>query len=229
MVLIQSWAGVFWNPLSTSGSYCKGGPDLRDLRIAVDAPDSVFRAGVEKIIGDADDMEIVVVSDGASVGPMSIDVLVACRTAACTTVDLRGTVTTGEDVPVMVISDGGTPDEQHIADGANGVVDQDDPPELLAAALRCVSGGMYISRHAHISSVGPVRLELPDDDRVLLEMLVDGRSVIAIASERGYSRSSMHARMKDVYDEIGVSNRSHAIAWAARSDITTMAPTPPSS
>lgn len=186
---------------------------LARLRVIVDAPSPVYRLGLDGLFGAA-----------------GFDVLSPERVAAGEQPDVIVTWADGDDrslasihrltslssPPVLVVNAGQLPAAVLLATGARGVVAFDDPPDLVVAAATCVAAGLEVGRSG-VRSVprSTTCALLSADERSWLSALGSGQSVVALALEAGYSRSSMYEKLAALYAKLGVSNRSQAVAEAA--------------
>lgn len=105
--------------------------------------------------------------------------------------------------------------------GAIGVGDLRDGPEDLAASVRAgLSGRLLLPRAtvvalaAHPAPVVPPALS--GLEALWLARLAAGATVALLAQESAFSERAMHRRLRVAYARIGASNRSEAIAAAAR-------------
>lgn len=88
--------------------------------------------------------------------------------------------------------------------------------EAAALGLSLIPGA--VARHLADAAADrpPDTIWLTDTERIALRLLAEGAKTNQIADECGYSEREMFRMLGDVYARIGVSNRSQAIATAAR-------------
>jgi DNA-binding NarL/FixJ family response regulator len=60
------------------------------------------------------------------------------------------------------------------------------------------------------------RLPVDDADLERLRALAGGTTVAQLADDNGFSEREMFRILSDLYESIGVKNRTEAIVWAAR-------------
>lgn len=108
--------------------------------------------------------------------------------------------------------------------GARAAVAWEAPPELIAEVVEAAVRG-YALLPAHLAAVLAGRaaavaaLHVSDDELSWLCVLAEGATVGQLAASLGRSERGMHRLLHDLYDHMGVTRRSEAIALAARAGL----------
>ncbi|MFE1173084.1 LuxR C-terminal-related transcriptional regulator [Streptomyces sp. NPDC058773] len=106
--------------------------------------------------------------------------------------------------------------------GANGVAPHDADFDDIVEALRLAQWGemrvplALLRTLVDTSPVAPNGLTLSQSETDLVRQLASGRPVADIAADLGYSERQMYRLAREIYFKLGASNRSEAIATAAR-------------
>ena len=108
--------------------------------------------------------------------------------------------------------------------GASGFVGKDAPStDVIAAArqaavtpLGFTSAGLADAMVRRLQGSGP---RLSDRERQVLDLLVEGLGVAAIAAKLYISESTAKAHISRIYEKLGAANRAQAIVAAMRSGL----------
>jgi DNA-binding NarL/FixJ family response regulator len=125
-----------------------------------------------------------------------------------------------------------------ILTGAVAVVPRDASPESLRQVFEAVVEGRSLLPVDVVRALVTARA-LPEDgeapsarDIEWLRQLAGGRTVSQLADRSGYSERAMYRQLKEVYDRIGVGNRTQALlrayerGWLSAGDFTSGRPRP---
>lgn len=107
--------------------------------------------------------------------------------------------------------------------GASGAVDDADSHEVVGEALSAaiqdrVSAPIHLIR-AMAQRVPPppeMSASVDDSETAWLRALAGGETVAALAERIGYSERETYRMLGDLYQRLGVTNRTEAIIWATR-------------
>ncbi|HEX5647811.1 MAG TPA: response regulator transcription factor [Nitrospira sp.] len=113
-----------------------------------------------------------------------------------------------------------------IRGGAHGYLLKDVKPDELTHAIRIVAGGRgYLDSRitqqtfrwiqTSASSDGRVHrpIQLSSQERLIMPLLAQGRTNKEIATQLGLSDKTIKNYLANIYDKLGVSRRTEAVAW----------------
>jgi len=111
--------------------------------------------------------------------------------------------------------------------GARGYVTKDAAgASLIEAILAVARGGTWFSPSAEMSLVSAVHshgdgesTHLTTREREILELVADGRSNGAIAGELHLSPDTVKSHLRNIFEKLGVTNRTAAVAQALRQSL----------
>jgi DNA-binding NarL/FixJ family response regulator len=119
--------------------------------------------------------------------------------------------------------------------GASGAIDDADPAdelrEVISSALRGrVSAPIHLARAMAQRIPPPPEISATVDGREAewLQLLARGETVASLAEHIGYSERETYRMLGDLYQRLGVTNRTEAIIWATRHGVLDAAPGAPS-
>lgn len=126
--------------------------------------------------------------------------------------------------------DGPEPLEEALEAGARGVLRRSVSADMLVKAIRSVAAGEYWLERGQASEiVSRVRARavglapaLPRDDgltrreRAIVECVAAGQSNREVATRLGIAEDTVKHHLSDVFDKLGVANRTELAAWATR-------------
>ena len=124
------------------------------------------------------------------------------------------------EIKIMVLTSFGTSKEMSdaITNGADGALMKDTAAEDLISAIRSIIAGERIIpdrllRQAEEDNVSP---KLSERHLEILSSIARGQSNSDIAKQFGLSEISIKKQLSKIFESLGVSNRSEAVALALR-------------
>lgn len=125
--------------------------------------------------------------------------------------------TSGFQVVVVLDGDAVVSPSLCIAAGASAVVLSSITPDELAALLTVTSGGMCVVPNAIENGAltqqrARAVASLSATERAWLREAAAGRTLSEIAADHGWSVRTLHRRMQRIYENLGVSGLSQALA-----------------
>lgn len=203
------------------------------IRVAIADDHRVVRVGLEQLLGTFDDVELVGVADG---GEAAVT-LCAATTPDVVLLDLsmpdldgigvtRRLADVSPDSRVVLFTS--FSDREGIVAaldaGAIGYLLKDAEPEELHAAIRAAARGeaplapkaaaVLLSARSERTTAGDV--ELTPRERDVLELVIAGHPNKQIARKLGISEKTVKGHLTNVFQRIGVSDRTQAALWAER-------------
>lgn len=203
------------------------------IRVAIADDHRVVRVGLEQLLGTFDDVELVGVADG---GEAAVT-LCAATTPDVVLLDLsmpdldgigvtRRLAAVSPDSRVVLFTS--FSDREGIVAaldaGAIGYLLKDAEPEELHAAIRAAARGeaplapkaaaVLLSARSERTTAGDV--ELTPRERDVLELVIAGHPNKQIARKLGISEKTVKGHLTNVFQRIGVSDRTQAALWAER-------------
>lgn len=113
-----------------------------------------------------------------------------------------------------------------IRGGAHGYLLKDVKPDELTHAIRIVAGGRgyldsritqqtfrWIQTSASSDGRAHGPIQLSPQERLIMPLLAQGRTNKEIATELGLSDKTIKNYLANIYDKLGVSRRTEAVAW----------------
>jgi DNA-binding NarL/FixJ family response regulator len=197
------------------------------IRVLIVDDHAVVRAGLEQLLGTADDIEVV---GSAPDGAQAVDaaarlhpdiVLMDLSMPVMDGVEATRRIT-GTGIQVVVLTS--FSDRQRILDalgaGASGYVLKDADADQLLAAIRVAAAGgapldpkaarvLLDSRQAPVSD-----RSLTAREEEVLELLGDGLANKAIARRLGIAERTVKAHLGNIFQQLGVTDRTQAALWA---------------
>jgi DNA-binding NarL/FixJ family response regulator len=205
------------------------------ITVAICDDHRVVLAGLEQLLGTFDDVEVV----GSAANGEDAIALCASRTPAVLLLDLQmpsmdGTQVTGRvldaspDTRVVVFTS--FSDRERIVGaldaGAIGYLLKDAEPDELHAAIRAAARGEAPlapkAAAALLADRGVARLptiELTGRERDVLALVIDGMGNKQIARRLGISEKTVKGHLTNLFQRIGVADRTQAALWAERTGI----------
>jgi DNA-binding NarL/FixJ family response regulator len=201
------------------------------IRVALADDHRVVRVGLEQLLGTFDDVEVVGVADGGEAAlercrETRVDVLLLDLSMP----DLDGIEVTrrlrqvSPQTRVVVFTS--FSDRERIVKaldaGAVGYLLKDAEPEELHAAIRAASRGesplapkaaaeLLADRRSR-----PAEVELTAREREVLTLVVEGLANKQIARRMGISEKTVKGHLTNLFQRIGVADRTQAALWAER-------------
>ena len=204
------------------------------IRVLVVDDHKVVRAGLETLLGSADDIEVV---GSAADGAEAIET--ARRTnPAVVLMDLSMPVMDGVDatqrlmavlpdarVVVLTSFNESSKVLAAIGAGAVGYILKDAEPDRLLDAIRAAAaGGAPLDPRAATALLAPRSAptavsDLTPREREVLELVARGLASKQIARRLGISEKTVKTHLTHVYQRLGVTDRTQAALWAQRHGI----------
>lgn len=198
----------------------------------------LFRCGVQTVLSQQLGFEVVGEADDAAsalalLATAQADVLLVDAALPPTGgLELLQRVAAVQDLPLtLLLCPVCGPEELEAAlgAGARGALQRSVSAETLVKAIRSVAAGEYwfgrgdaseIVRRVRERAVG--HGPRPDSDgltlreRAIVEGVAAGHSNRAIASQLGIAEDTVKHHLTDVFDKLGLANRTELATWAAR-------------
>jgi DNA-binding NarL/FixJ family response regulator len=204
------------------------------IRVAIADDHRVVRVGLQQLLETIDGIELVGAADGGEAavelcGQTKPDVLLLDLAMP----DLDGIGVTRQvgrispDTRVIVFTAFGDREEVVAAldAGAVGYLLKDAEPSELGAAIRAAAQGEAPlaprAAAALLEELGraQTRTELTARERDVLTLLVSGLSNKQIGRQLGISEKTVKGHLTNLFQRIGVSDRTQAALWAQRNGI----------
>ncbi|WP_328999605.1 response regulator transcription factor [Kribbella sp. NBC_00709] len=201
------------------------------IRVLIADDHAIVRTGLSQLLGTADDIELVgAAGDGAEAATMAAELrpdVVLMDLSMPGTDGISATeriVSASPEVHVLVLTS--FSDQARILDalqaGAEGYLLKHSEPEVILAGIReIVSGGSPLDPKAarvlltNRRSPGP-ETKLTDREQEVLDMVGAGLPNKTIARRLGISERTVKAHLTNVYQRLGVTDRTQAALWAQR-------------
>ncbi|HET6986526.1 MAG TPA: response regulator transcription factor [Kribbella sp.] len=201
------------------------------IRVLIADDHAIVRTGLSQLLGTADDIELVgAASDGAEAVTMAAELRPDVVLMDLSMPGTDGIAATGQivaadpDVHVLVLTS--FSDQARILDalqaGAEGYLLKHSEPEVILTGVReIVAGGSPLDPKAarvlltNRRSPGP-DTKLTDREQEVLDMVGAGLPNKTIARRLGISERTVKAHLTNVYQRLGVTDRTQAALWAQR-------------
>ncbi|WP_329477420.1 response regulator transcription factor [Kribbella sp. NBC_01510] len=201
------------------------------IRVLIVDDHAIVRTGLSQLLGTADDIELVgAASDGAEAVTMAAElrpdvVLMDLSMPGTDGISATGQIVAADPgVHVLVLTS--FSDQARILDalqaGAEGYLLKHSEPEVILAGVReIVAGGSPLDPKAarvlltNRRSPGP-ETKLTDREQEVLDMVGAGLPNKTIARRLGISERTVKAHLTNVYQRLGVTDRTQAALWAQR-------------
>ncbi|MFF0343322.1 response regulator [Kribbella sp. NPDC004875] len=203
----------------------------RVIRVLIVDDHAIVRTGLSQLLGTADDIELVgAAGDGAEAATMAADLkpdVVLMDLSMPGTDGITATeriVAADPDAHVLVLTS--FSDQTRILDalqaGAEGYLLKHSEPEVILTGIReIVSGGSPLDPKAarvlltNRRSPGP-DTKLTDREQQVLDMVGSGLPNKTIARRLGISERTVKAHLTNIYQRLGVTDRTQAALWSQR-------------
>jgi DNA-binding NarL/FixJ family response regulator len=201
------------------------------IRVLIADDHAIVRTGLSQLLGTADDIELVgAAGDGAEAATMAAELRPDVVLMDLSMPGTDGITATGRivaaapEVHVLVLTS--FSDQARILDalqaGAEGYLLKHSEPEVILAGIReIVSGGSPLDPKAarvlltNRRSPGP-ETKLTDREQEVLDMVGAGLPNKTIARRLGISERTVKAHLTNVFQRLGVTDRTQAALWAQR-------------
>jgi two-component system NarL family response regulator len=202
------------------------------LRILVADDHALLRAGITSVLTDAGYVVCGEAADGEAavaryeelrpdVALMDLQMPVLDGVGAIARIRLRH-----PDACILVLTTYDTDEdiERALRAGARGYLLKDASPGELAAAIRDVRAGMTRVAPAVAAKLADrmTQVELTMRELTVLRLLADGKSNKEIGAALHIAEGTVKVHLKHLFDKLGVSSRTEAIAAAARRGLVRM-------
>jgi DNA-binding NarL/FixJ family response regulator len=200
------------------------------IRLLVVEDHPVVRAGLEQLLGNGHEIEIVgAAADGAEAVQLAAElrpdvVLMDLSMPVMNGIDAtRRIVEEQEDAPRVVVLTSFSDRDQIIAAldaGASGYLLKDAEPDELIRGIRAAARGEAPlapkAAHEVLAARAEERppVELSARERDVLRLVARGLPNKNIARELGISEKTVKAHLTSVFQTIGVTDRTQAALWA---------------
>jgi DNA-binding NarL/FixJ family response regulator len=202
------------------------------IRVVVADDHRVVRVGLEQLLATFDDVSLVAVADG---GEEAVSLCLAERPDVLlldlSMPDLDGVEVSRRlagDLPqTRIVVFTSFSDRERIVEaldaGAIGYLLKDADPEQIHQAIRAAARGespldpkAAAALLASRASKPPGGVELTGRERQVLQLVVDGMANKQIARRLGISEKTVKGHLTNLFQRIGVTDRTQAALWAER-------------
>ena len=198
------------------------------IRVLLAEDHSLVRAGLERLLATADDIEVVGgAADGAEAVTLAAETSPDVVLMDLSMPNLDGIEATrailGENERVQIVILTSLSDRARILAaldaGAVGYLLKDSEPEELIGAVRAAARGESpldprAARTVLSARATHERARLSDREREVLQCVAAGMPNKLIARELGISEKTVKAHLTRVFQQIGVTDRTQAALWA---------------
>jgi DNA-binding NarL/FixJ family response regulator len=198
------------------------------IRVLLAEDHSLVRAGLERLLATADDIEVVGgAADGAEAVTLARETSPDVVLMDLSMPNLDGIEATrailGENERVQIVILTSLSDRARILAaldaGAVGYLLKDSEPEELIGAVRAAARGESpldprAARTVLSARATHERAQLSDREREVLRCVAAGMPNKLIARELGISEKTVKAHLTRVFQQIGVTDRTQAALWA---------------
>jgi two-component system NarL family response regulator len=200
---------------------------LSSIRILLVENQTLVRIGIRTILEAADGIEIIAEAKTGAEGfgffrqlNPDVTILSLRMPDSCAIDTLKDYFSENERAKIIILADhaGDAEIRKALKKGALGYVCKDVSPDELIKAVRVVgSGKKYIpSDIAAVLSENIGQEELTVSEQRILQMIVGGMSNKEIAFALDISENTVKTHVKNIFDKIGVSDRTSAATLAIR-------------
>ena len=197
------------------------------IRVLLTEHQTLVRIGIKTILNATGDFEIAGEAETGARGfelfqQLNPDVtILSLRTPdSCAIDSLNDYFALNKKAKIIVLADtaGDAEISKALKKGALGYICKDASPEELVKAIRTVSAGRkYIPNYiANVLSENIGQEELTKSEQRILQMIVGGMSNKEIAFALDISENTVKTHNKNIFDKIGVSDRTSAATTAIR-------------
>jgi DNA-binding NarL/FixJ family response regulator len=197
------------------------------VRVLLTENQTLVRIGIKTILSATDDIKIIAETDSGMEGfelfkELKPDVtILSLRTPDSCAIDLSDDYFAEyKKAKIIVLADttGDAEISKALKKGAAGYICKDVSPEELVKAIRAVNAGRkFIPNYiAAVLSENIGQEELTNSEQRILQMIVGGMSNKEIAFALDISENTVKTHNKNIFDKIGVSDRTSAATTAIR-------------
>ena len=203
------------------------------IRILIVENQTLTRVGIETILNEQNDIEIVGQAETSADGfrlfeQMKPDVtILGLRLPdSCAVDEIENYLGENERAKIIVLADhaGDAEISRSLKNGAFGYVCQDVSATDLVKAIRMVHAGKkYLQTEvANILGENVGQEELTKTERKILQAIVAGKANKKIAFDLNVSENTIKTHVKNVFGKLGVSDRTSAATLAIRRGLVRM-------
>ena len=197
------------------------------IRILIIENQTLVKIGIKTVLGAKDDFEIIGEADSGAEGfqkfrALNPDVTILSLRLpdSCAIDTLDDYFGLEKHAKILVLADtaGDAEISKALKKGASGYICKDISPDELVKAIRVVSSGKkYIpSDIAEILSEHIGNEELTPTETRILQQIVAGKANKEIAYDLNISENTVKTHVKNVFEKLGVSDRTSAATLAIR-------------
>lgn len=197
------------------------------VRILIIENQTLVKIGIKTILSSQNDFEIIAEADSGAEGLQKFrdlkpdTTILSLRLPDSCAVDILDEYfAENKRAKILILAEhaGDSEISRSLKKGASGYICKDISESELIKAIRSVaSGGKYIpSEIAEILSKNLGQEELTAQERKILQSLVAGRANKEIARDLNISENTVKTHVKNIFDKLGVSDRTSAATLAIR-------------
>lgn len=197
------------------------------IKILLVENQTLVKIGIKTVLSAKDDLEIVGEADSGAEGftlfkELRPDIIILSLRLpdSCAIDTLTDYYAIEKRAKILVLADtaGDAEISKALKKGAAGYICKDISPDELVKAIRVVnSGKKYIPNDiAEILSENLFREELTPTETRILQQIVAGRANKEIAYDLNISENTVKTHVKNVFDKLGVSDRTSAATLAIK-------------
>lgn len=208
---------------------------MSNIRVLVVDDHRVVRAGLETLLSSAEDIDVVgTAADGEEAVAVAADVrpdviLMDLSMPGVDGIEATRRITAADAVVKVVVLTSFNEQTKVVGAveaGAVGYVLKDAEPDRLLEAIRAAAaGGAPIDPRAATAllsprQAAPTNVDLTPRETEVLQLVAAGLASKQIARRLGISEKTVKAHLTNIYQRLGVSDRTQAALWAERHGLT---------
>ncbi|MDQ3748196.1 MAG: response regulator transcription factor [Acidobacteriota bacterium] len=197
------------------------------IRILIVENQTLTRVGIKTILNEQNDIEIVGEAETSANGfrlfkqiKPDVTILGLRLPDSCAVDEIESYLKENERAKIIVLADhaGDAEISRSLKNGASGYVCKDVSEDDLVKAIRTVHAGKkYLQTEvANILSENFGQEELTKTERKILQAIVAGKANKEIAFDLSVSENTVKTHVKNVFEKLGVSDRTSAATLAIR-------------
>lgn len=197
------------------------------IRILIVENQTLVKLGIETILNEQNDIEIAGWAETSADGfrlfeqtKPDVTILGLRLPDSCAVDEIENYLRENERAKIIVLADhaGDAEISRSLKNGAFGYVCKDVSAIDLVSAIRTVHAGKkYLQTEvANILSENFGQEELTKTERKILRAIADGKANKAIAYELNVSENTIKTHVKNVFEKLGVSDRTSAATVAIK-------------
>ncbi|MBA2736038.1 MAG: response regulator transcription factor [Pyrinomonadaceae bacterium] len=197
------------------------------IRILIVENQTLTRVGIETILNEQNDIEIVGKAETSADGfrlfeqiKPDVTILGLRLPDSCAVDEIKSYLKENGQGKIIVLADhaGDAEISRSLKNGASGYICKDVPADDLIKAIRAVHAGKkYLQTEvANILGENFGQEELTKTERKILQAIVAGKGNKEIAYDLNVSDNTVKTHVKNVFEKLGVSDRTSAATLAIR-------------